>query len=89
MATELDENVIINNTERLIMAEKGKSNHVGLDGRSRDANGEIREKRGDTLVRTLRETYGPEFAKGVRGDARLDTLRERASGQSLSKIVKK
>jgi hypothetical protein len=71
------------------MADKSKSSQTGLDGRSRDANGEIREKRGDTLVKTLRETYGPEFAKGVRGDTRLDTLRERQGGESLSKIVKK
>ncbi len=71
------------------MADKSKSSHTGLDGRSRDANGEIREKRGDTLVKTLRETYGPDFAKGVRGDTRLDTLRERQGGESLSKIVKK
>lgn len=38
----------------------------GLDGRQRDQNppkaGEIRAKRGDTLVRTLREEYGPGFA---------------------------
>jgi len=65
-----------------------KDCHVGLDHRCRDANGEIREKRGDTLVKTLRKTYGPDFAKGVRGDTRLDTLRERAGGESLSKIVK-
>jgi hypothetical protein len=41
----------------------------------------------DTLVRTLRKTYGPDFAPGVRGDMRLDTLREREGG-SLSKILK-
>jgi len=71
------------------MAAKTTSGQVGLDGRRRDANGEIREKRGDTRVKTLRETYGPDFAKGVRGDARLDTLRERSGGSSLSKIVKR
>lgn len=38
----------------------------GLDGRCRDLDGEIRAKRGDTLVRTLRSTYGPDFASGVR-----------------------
>lgn len=61
----------------------------GLDHRCRDANGEIRQKRGDTLVRTLRNTYGPEFAPGVRSDTRLDTLRERAGGTSLSKLLKR
>ena len=62
---------------------------AGLDDRCRDLDGEIRQKRGDTLVRTLRETYGSEFAPCVRGDTRLDTLRERAGGASLSKILKK
>jgi hypothetical protein len=60
----------------------------GLDDRCRDHDGEIRQKRGDTLVGTLRRTYGPGFAPGVRSDARLDTLRKRAGGESLSKLVK-
>jgi hypothetical protein len=71
------------------MAKNGNSCRTGLDGRCRDLDGEIRQKRGDTLVRTLRETYGPDFAPGVRGDMRLDTLRERAGGASLSQILKK
>jgi hypothetical protein len=61
----------------------------GLDDRSRDVDGEIRHKRGDTLVGTLRKTYGPDFAPGVRSDTRLDTLRKRAGGESLSKLLKK
>lgn len=61
---------------------------TGLDDRCRDQDGEIRQKRGDTLVGTLRKTYGPDFAPGVRSDMRLDTLRERLGGASLSKIVK-
>jgi hypothetical protein len=61
---------------------------VGLDDRCRDRDGEIRQKRGDTLVRTLRKTYGPEFAPCVRSDTRLDTLRKRSGGASLSKILK-
>jgi hypothetical protein len=69
------------------MAKDGKQCDTGLDGRCRDNDGEIRQKRGDTLVGTLRKTYGPDFAPGVRGDARLDTLRKRAGGESLTKIV--
>jgi hypothetical protein len=61
---------------------------VGLDDRCRDLDGEIRQKRGDTLVGTLRKTYGPDFAPGVRSDTRLDTLRERTS-KSLSEMLKK
>lgn len=62
--------------------------HFGLDQRCRDMDGEIREKRGDTQVKTLRKIYGDDFAPGVRSDTRLDTLRKRAGGESLSKIVK-
>ncbi len=71
------------------MPKDAKHCNAGLDQRCRDLNGEIRQKRGDTLVRTLRETYGSDFAPGVRSDTRLDTLRDRASGESLSKILKK
>lgn len=35
----------------------------GLDSRMRDGDGEIRKKRDDTLVRTLRKEYGPSFAE--------------------------
>ena len=59
----------------------------GLDDRERDANGQIREKRGDTLVRTLRDQYGPEFAEGFRSDTKLQTVREN-TGKSLSELVK-
>ena len=69
------------------MAKKDQCS-VGLDQRCRDNDGEIRQKRGDTLVRTLRKTYGEDFAQGVRGDTRLDTLGKRTGGESLSKIVR-
>ena len=67
---------------------KDHSCTTGLDDRCRDNDGEIRQKRGDTLVGTLRRTYGPDFAPGVRSDMRLDTLRGRMGGASLSKIIK-
>jgi len=70
------------------MGSRRRSCDTGLDQRCRDLNGEIRQKRGDTLVKTLRETYGPDFAAGVRADTRLDTLRERAGGASLTDLVK-
>ena len=60
----------------------------GLDGRERDRDGQIREKRGDTLVKTLREEYGDNFAKGYRSDTKLETVRE-DTGKSLSDLVKK
>ena len=61
----------------------------GLDGRCRDRDGEIRHKRGDTLVGTLRGIYGEDFAPGVRSDMRLDTLRDRTGVDSLSQLLKK
>ena len=66
------------------------SNHceTGLDGRCRDADGEIRRKRGDTLVGTLRDEYGPNFAPGVRSDMRLDTLLDRTGAASLSDFLR-
>lgn len=63
----------------------------GLDGRGRDQDapkaGQIREKRGDTRVGTLRREYGDDFAAGVRADMKLETLRER-EGKSLSQMVR-
>ena len=66
------------------------SNHceTGLDDRCRDADGEIRRKRGDTLVGTLRGEYGPDFAPGVRSDMRLDTLLGRTGATSLSDFLR-
>ena len=61
----------------------------GLDGRHRDQDGQIRAKNGNTRVDTLRETYGDNFAPGVRGDMHLDTLLNRTAAPSLSKLVKK
>jgi hypothetical protein len=60
----------------------------GLDGRQRDKDGEIREKRGDTQVGTLRKEYGENFAKGYRSDTKLETVREK-EGKSLSEVIKK
>lgn len=60
----------------------------GLDNRQRDENGEIREKRKDTLVRTLREEYGENFLDGYRSDATLGTVRKN-EGMSLSELLKK
>jgi DUF4097 and DUF4098 domain-containing protein YvlB len=61
----------------------------GLDGRQRDASGEIRHKNGNTRVDTLRETYGDNFAKDFRGDMKLETLLERTSSDSLTDYLKK
>jgi hypothetical protein len=59
----------------------------GLDGRERDQDGRIREKNGNTLVKTLRKEYGDNFAEGFRSDTKLETVREQ-TGKSLSELVK-
>jgi hypothetical protein len=60
---------------------------TGLDNRCRDLGGSIRQKRGDTLVGTLREIYGSNFAPGARSDMRLDTLLNRTGARSLTDLI--
>jgi hypothetical protein len=60
----------------------------GLDDRCRDENGQIRHKNGNTRVDTLRETYGQNFASGVRGDMNLENLLDRTGAESLRQFVR-
>ena len=60
----------------------------GLDNRHRDANGEIHRKRSDTLVGTLRETYGDDFLSDFRSDATLGTVLDKTGAESLTELVK-
>ncbi len=62
---------------------------TGLDDRMRDHDGEIRKKRSDTLIGTLRETYGAEFAKGYRSDAKLGTVLDKEGVATLDQLLKK
>jgi len=55
---------VFNRVESTTIAKQRK----GLDDRGRDKSGQIEKKHGNTLVRTLRQTYGENFAPGVRGD---------------------
>jgi hypothetical protein len=66
-----------------------RSCDTGLDNRCRDNDGEIRHKRSDTLVGTLRDTYGSDFAKGYRSDAKLGTVLDREWAATLSDLVKR
>jgi len=61
--------------------------HPGLDGRSRNEDGEIRRKRSDTLVGTLRETYGNDFLSDYRSDAQLGTVLRREGVDDLSDLL--
>jgi hypothetical protein len=60
----------------------------GLDNRHRDKNGEIGRKHGNTLVSTLRQTYGADFAPGIPGHTKLSDVLHRLDEPSLSKLVR-
>jgi hypothetical protein len=61
----------------------------GLDRRVREKGGEIDRKHGNTLIGTLRQTYGPSFAAGHRSDKMLKTLLGDEDCKSLSEYLKK
>lgn len=68
--------------------KKGAPDAPGMRGhRSRTKAGPLREKRGDTLNRTIEEQY--HIDTGMRGDAHLDTVLERHKVNSLNDLVKK
>jgi hypothetical protein len=58
----------------------------GLDQRHRDKNGRIAKKHGNTLVNTLRNTYGSGFAPGIRKTQLIDVLHN-LDEPSLSKLI--
>jgi hypothetical protein len=58
----------------------------GLDGRQRDENGQIRRKRGDTLMGTLAETY-PELGRFPER-AELDDVLRSQGADSLSDLLR-
>jgi hypothetical protein len=62
---------------------------TGLDGRMRDADGEIRKKRSDTLIRTVRDEYGDGVAAGYRSDAKLGRVLDKEGLTSLDQLLKK
>jgi hypothetical protein len=54
--------------------------------RTRDDNGRLRQKRGDTQVGNIEQEYGVDF--GVRSDMRLDTLREKTGLTAIDDLVR-
>jgi len=61
----------------------------GLDNRMRDKDGTIREKRSDTLVKTLRKEYGEDVAPNFRSDAKLGTVLKKEGLESLDQLLNK
>lgn len=60
----------------------------GLDQRHRDKNGEIGRKHGNTLISTLRLTYGQNFAPGIPGHMKLGDVLQTLDEPSLSQLVR-
>jgi len=58
-----------------------------LISRHRNKNAEISRKHGHTLIRTLRKTYGPAFAKNCSDPDKLSDVLHKIDEPSLSKPV--
>jgi hypothetical protein len=54
--------------------------------RTRDEDGELRQKRGDTKVGNIEREYDVDF--GVRSDMRLDTLRQQTGLTSIQDLLR-
>jgi hypothetical protein len=63
--------------------ERAKGMHTD---RTRDDDGELRQKRGDALVGNIEREYDVDF--GVRSDMRLDTLRRETGLTSIQDLLK-
>jgi hypothetical protein len=51
-------------------------------------DGEISRKHGNTLIRTLRKTYGSDFAKGCADDEKLSDILATLDEQTLSRLIR-
>jgi len=60
---------------------------TGLDSRHRDMDCRIEEKKGNTLVASLRRVYGEDFLRDWRSDAKLSTVRK-DTDMSLTELVR-
>jgi hypothetical protein len=69
---------------RSLTAKEGFVKEPGLDDRHRDNDGQIQQKRGDTLNKNLPEGPIPEFSP----NARLDTMRKATGKISISDVRK-
>ena len=59
-----------------------------LHGRHRDKNGEVSKKHGNTLIRTLRQTYGSHFAPGCDDSDKLSDVLHKLDEPSLAQLVR-
>ena len=59
----------------------------GLGNRHRDKNGQIARKHGNTLISTLRQTYGQHFAPDFPADAKLVDVLHQLDEPSLTHLI--
>ena len=61
---------------------------MAVDARHRDKGGEISRKHGNTLIHTLRKTYGPGFAPGFADHAKLRDVLQKLDESSMSHLIR-
>jgi hypothetical protein len=61
---------------------------MGVNASYRDMGGEISRRHGDTLIGTLRISYGSRFAKGCADDEKLCDVLAKLDEPSLFKLVR-
>jgi hypothetical protein len=61
---------------------------MGLGAEYRDKAGEIGRKYGDTLIGTLRTTYGRQFARGCADNEKLSEVLQTLDEPSLFKLLR-
>ena len=59
-----------------------------VEARHRDQSGEISQKHGNTLIRTLRKTYGESFAPGCADNAKLSDVLSKLDDTSLGHPIR-
>ncbi|MPL56609.1 hypothetical protein SDC9_02095 [bioreactor metagenome] len=68
------------------MSKKVKNDAPGMKGqRGRNENGQLRKKRGDTLIGTIEKEYNIDL--DVRSDMRLDTYLKKNNLDSLNDLI--
>ena len=60
---------------------------MAITARRRHKHGEIGRKHGNTLVGTLRKTYGERFAPGCAETAKLSNVLKKMDEPSMSKLI--
>jgi hypothetical protein len=60
---------------------------MAFNTRHRDKNGDISRKHGNTLIRTLRKTYGESFAGSCSNKKKLGDVLDKLDESSLTRLI--